>query len=133
MAMDMIAGRGAPPDVGAPSMDGGPPPDAGGGGAPPPDLAALLGMGGGPGGPGGAPGGPPDPTAGQAPSDPAAIVQQMVDLSQAYLQAEQDQEDLLTMQKISTELQSLLAKDQQDSDKMMQGTATPRAMRKAYA
>jgi hypothetical protein len=73
-----------------------------------------------------------DPTAGQAPEDPVAIVQQMIDLSQAYLSAEQDQEDLLTMQKISTELQSLLAKDQQDADKMMQGTATPRAMRKAY-
>jgi hypothetical protein len=37
------------------------------------------------------------------------------------------------MQKIGTELQALLAKDQQDADKMMGGQATPRAMRKAYA
>jgi len=61
-----------------------------------------------------------------------AIVQQMLDLSQAYLQAEQDQEDLLAMQKVSTDLQALLAKDQQDADKIMTGAATPRAMRKAF-
>jgi len=62
-----------------------------------------------------------------------SIVQQMLDLSQDYLQNETDQEDLLAMQKIGTELQQLLAKDQQDADKMMQGTATPRGMRKAMA
>jgi len=56
----------------------------------------------------------------------------MIDLSQQYLQAETDQEDLLSMQKISTELQQLLTKDQQDAEQAMQGKTTPRAMRKAF-
>jgi hypothetical protein len=89
----------------------------------PPDLAAALGIGG---APPGAPGGA------QPQASPVDIVSQMIDLTQQYLQAEQDQEDLLAMQKIGTELQALLAKDQQDADKMMGGQATPRAMRKAY-
>jgi len=71
------------------------------------------------------------PTAGT--SDSASIVQQMLDLSQSYLQNEQDQEDLLAMQKIATELQQLLTKDQQDAEKMMAGTPTSRGMRKALA
>jgi len=55
----------------------------------------------------------------------------MIDLSQQYLGTEQDQEDLLHMQKIATELQTLLAKDQKDAESMMQGKPTPRGMRKA--
>lgn len=121
MAMDMIRGRAMPGPAGpGPGPAPGPP---GAGGGLPPDLAAALGIGG---APPGAPGGAPTPS-------PVDIVQQMLDLSQTYLQAEQDQEDLLAMQKIGTELQQLLAKDQQDADKMMGGQATPRAMRKAYA
>lgn len=112
----LLGGGGGPPPGPPP-----PPPDAGPGPGPPGppgDLAALLGG-------GGTPTGPLD--------DSSAIVQQMLDLSQQYLSTEQDQEDLLTMQKISTELQQLLAKDQKDAESMMQGKPTPRGMRKALA
>lgn len=117
MAMDLINGRGAAP--------------GGGPGGPPPDLAALLGAGGPPPGPQPGPGsGGPDN--GTAPSDPVAVVQQMVDLSKQYLDVEKDQQDLLQMQKIGTLLQQLLAKDQQDADQVMSGATNPRALRKAF-
>jgi hypothetical protein len=104
MAMDMISGRGAPP-------------------GPPPNLAALLGA--------GAPGGGPDQGATAQQGDPVAIVSNMLDLAQQYLQVEPDQDDKLAMQKVSTELQQLLAKDQADGDKAMSGDLGPRTLRKA--
>lgn len=126
--MDMMT-QGAPPA-----------PDQG----PPPDLAAALGAGGPPPDPygaGGPPAGPldaataapPDQAAGPtgAGGDPVDIVTQMLDLGKGYLDAEQDHEDLLAMQKVLTDLQSLLTKDQQDADKAMQGNTTPRILRKA--
>jgi hypothetical protein len=106
MAMDMISGRGAPP-------------------GPPPNLAALLGAG------GGAPGGGPQQGATTQQGDPVAIVSNMLDLAQQYLQVEPDQDDKLAMQKVSTELQQLLAKDQADGDKAMSGDLGPRTLRKA--
>lgn len=106
MAMDMISGRGAPS------------------GPPPPNLAALLGA-------GGAPGGGPQQGATTQQGDPVAIVSNMLDLAQQYLQVEPDQEDKLAMQKVSTELQQLLSKDQADGDKAMSGDLSARTLRKA--
>jgi hypothetical protein len=104
------------------------PPDAG----PPPDLAAALGAGPAAGGP---PAGPQDtgqpPDQGAAPGDPVEIVTQMLEMGKTYLDTEEDHEDLLAMQKILTELQNLLTKDQQDADKAMQGNVSPRILRKA--
>jgi hypothetical protein len=101
LAMDMISGRGAPS-------------------GPPPNLAALLGAGGG-----------PQQGATTQQGDPVAIVSNMLDLAQQYLQVEPDQDDKLAMQKVSTELQQLLAKDQADGDKAMSGDLGPRTLRKA--
>jgi hypothetical protein len=106
MVMDMIGGRGAPP-------------------GPPPNLAALLGA--------GAPGGGPDQGATTQQGDPVAIVSNMLDLAQQYLQVEPDQDDKLAMQKVSTELQQLLSKDQADADNAMQGNLSPRTLRKAFS
>lgn len=56
----------------------------------------------------------------------------MLDLGKQYLDVEPDQEDLLLMQKILTQLQQVLTKDQTDADQAMQGSTNPRAMRKAF-
>jgi hypothetical protein len=56
----------------------------------------------------------------------------MLDLASQYLDVEPDEEDKLQMQKITTLLQQLLAKDQQDTDNAMSGNTSPRTIRKAY-
>lgn len=91
-----------------------------GGGAPPADLASIL-------------GGAQQPQAPQAQGDPVEIVSNMLDLASQYVQVEPDQEDKLAMQKVMTELQQLLAKDQQDADKAMGGNMDPRTLRKALS
>lgn len=116
MAMEMMAGAGAPPMAGP------------GGGGPPADLAALLGAGGG----GADAAQAPAPAPGGEGQDSIEIVGQMLDLGKQYLDVEPDQEDLLLMQKILTQLQQVLAKDQSDADQAMQGSTNPRAMRKAF-
>ncbi|HEY7421468.1 MAG TPA: hypothetical protein VH541_05615 [Gaiellaceae bacterium] len=113
MALDMIAGAAAPGMTGA----GGPDP----------------GYGAGPGGPG--PG--VDPGQQQAPSggDPnsmaADILGQMLDLATQYMQIEPDEEDKQIVATCIAQLQKVRAKDQQDADKLTQGTVTPRALRAA--
>jgi hypothetical protein len=52
-------------------------------------------------------------------------------MGKTYLDSEQDHEDLLEMQKILTQLQNLLTKDQKDSDAAMAGNTSPRTLRKA--
>jgi hypothetical protein len=103
----------------------------------PPDLMAALG--GGAGDPGaGAPTVGPD--AGPAPTsdDSSAgggsttdILQRMIDDARSYLEVEQDEEDKLTMTKVLSQLQGYLAKEQKEQDDMLQGKASPRALRKA--
>ena len=130
MVMDMMqappppdsgAGAGPPPDLAAALGAGGPPPGAG----PPPDLAAALGA--------PPPGAEPPPDQGAPAQDSAEIVSGMLDQAKQYLDTEQDHEDLLSMQKISTLLQQLLTKDQQDADAAMSGNLKPRTLRKAFA
>lgn len=104
MAMDLMQGRAAP--------------------GPPPDLAAML---------GGGPQQAPPATGDQGQGDPVAIVSNMLDLASQYLQVEPDEEDKLLMQKVTTQLQQLLAKDQADADGAMQGNLNPRTLRKALS
>jgi hypothetical protein len=85
-------------------------------GPPPGELAGMLGMGGQP---------PPQP------GNPPEIVQQMLDLAKQYLDVEPDHEDKLAMQKVTTQLQQLLAKDQADADGALSGNTNPRTLRKA--
>lgn len=54
----------------------------------------------------------------------------MLDLASEYFSAEKDEEDKLNMQKVTTLLQQLLAKDQADKDQAM-GGGNMRLMRKA--
>jgi hypothetical protein len=104
------------PDQGI-APDQGAPPDQG----VPPELAALLGGGG-------------DPAEAEpAPSDPPDILRQMLELASDYRSVEEDDEDLLSIEKVTTLIQQLLAKQQKEADGMLQGKASPRAMRRAYA
>ena len=117
------------PDIGAllAGLGGGGGPVPGGPGPGGPDIGALLGgLGGGPPqGPGGGPSEPP-----QGGSDPVAILTGILDQCNQYLQVEPDEEDKLTMQKITTLIQQLKAKDQQDQDAAM-GGSNARILRKA--
>lgn len=99
----------------------------------PPDIAALLG-----GGASSAPGAaaPPDPSqaapsGGGDESKPIDLLKQMIELGKQYLDVEPDDEDKATMTDVLNRLQQYLAKDQQDQDKLLQGNASPRALRKA--
>jgi hypothetical protein len=96
-------------------------PDQGGGGLPP-ELMALLGGG----------GQPPseEESAPELPSGPDAI-RQMIELAGSYQSSEQDEEDLLAIEKARTILQQLLAKQQKEQDGLLQGKATPGALRRA--
>jgi hypothetical protein len=87
------------------------------------------------GGPAPPPGGPAPPLAGP-PGDlqgsPSEILQGMLELADQYRQVERDHKDLLDMEKVRTLLQQILAAQANEQDQMMQGKATPRAMRRAY-
>lgn len=92
-----------------------------------PDIGSLLAqLGGGPSQ--GAPdqGAPPQGGADQ----PLALMKQIVDLCQQYLQVEPDEEDKLQGSKLLQLAQQLLAKDQQDRDQAM-GGSSQRILRKA--
>jgi hypothetical protein len=65
-----------------------------------------------------------------APQDPVAIVQQMLALAAEYKKVASDHEDLLLLERATSILQGLLAKDQQDRDGLIQGKASPRALRR---
>lgn len=66
----------------------------------------------------------------EAPSDPVAIMRDVISLIQQYLQVEPDEEDKLQGSKILQLAQQLLAKDQADKDAAMGGQNT-RILRKA--
>ena len=101
----------------------------------PPELAGLMG------GSGGAPmGGGGDPMMGGAPAqgEPAAggedtvtILTRMIEDAKSYIEAEQDEEDKLTMTKVLTTLQQYLADEQKEMDDMLGGKVSPRLMRRA--
>lgn len=87
--------------------------------------------------PGMPPGGmvpPPGPLpqdAAPAPADGPGILKQMLDLADEYRQQEEDEVDLLAIEKVRTLVQQLLANNQKMSDDLMQGKASPAALRKA--
>ena len=92
----------------------------------PPGLEGLL-------------GGPPEsiqvsPPEEEGPSgDPAGILRDILDLCREYQNVEQDDEDLLQIEKVTTLLQQLLANNQKEADGMMQGKMSPRGLRKALS
>lgn len=99
----------------------------------PPELAALMGGGGGDPMAGAA----PDPMAGApAPGqdadgeDTVAILERMIADAQKYLQVEQDEEDKLTMTKVLQQLQQYKANEQKETDDLLGGKVSPRALRR---
>lgn len=85
-------------------------------------------------------GGPPEsiqvsPGGGEeeAPSAPADLLRDMLDLAAQYREGEDDDEDLLQIEKVTTLIQQLLANNQKESDQMIQGKMSPRGLRKALS
>lgn len=96
--------------------------------APPPELMALLGGGMAP--PMGDPmaGGPPPGP--EPPSDPAGILKQMLDLSKAYMDVEQDDEDKAAIASILSKIQTLFAKQQREADAALGVSGPQKFMRR---
>jgi hypothetical protein len=112
-----------PPDIMALLQGGGAPagPDPSGGGIPPEIMDAVSQASPRPSVADGAPGAGEDP------------LTEAIDLIQEAIDAEADQEDIQTMLQCQAKLQSILAKNQSESDGMMQGKASPRGIRRATA
>lgn len=71
------------------------------------------------------------PMGGNGP-DSGEFARSMLDLINEWRQVEQDDEDLLLIEKISTMVQQLLARNQKESMDAMQGKLSPRLMSQAY-
>jgi hypothetical protein len=72
----------------------------------------------------------PYPEEEEAAGDPASLIREMLALADEYRMAEQDDEDLLAMEKARTLLQQLLAAQQKQQDELVQGKASPAALRR---
>lgn len=97
----------------------------GGAGGLPPEIAQLLRGGQGPG-----PVGPQDQS--DAPGgDNLSFLQDAIDAASQYVQGEDDQIHVQTALQCIAKLQSILAEEQKQSDGLLEGKATPRAMRRA--
>lgn len=96
----------------------------------PPEL-----MGGAPPGPmmGGPPpemmGGPP-PGGEEPPADVGELLQNMLDLADAYRQQEDSQQNLMLIEQARTLIQKILANEEKMSDDLMQGKTSPAALRR---
>lgn len=90
------------------------------GGGVPPELAALLGGAGAP---------QTEPEA--APASGPDILRQMLQSAAAYRDSEDDDEDLMEIEKVTSLIQGLLAKQAKEQDDMLMGKVTPRALRRA--
>lgn len=73
-------------------------------------------------------GAPPPPESG----DPEEFARSILDLLNEWRNAEQDEEDLLLIEKISTDVQKLLARNAKEVDQMMSGKLAPKLLAQAY-
>ena len=105
------------------------PPEMGMGEQLPPELMAAL-AGGAP--PPGAEGAPPEQA---APSDPAAALDDLIELFKAhpYMSMESDPEDISVLQNIVAQLTKLKAKQQKEVDAAMGVSPAQKGMRRGYA
>lgn len=62
----------------------------------------------------------------------AATIKEIISLVRSYAEQEDDEENILVAEKITTMLQQILAAEQKDADSMMAGKVSPKALRKAY-
>lgn len=75
----------------------------------------------------------PAPAPGSEGKEGASRIKEIIALVRDYANAEDDEENILTAEKITTMLQQILASEQKEQDGMMQGKVSPRALRKAYS
>lgn len=66
-----------------------------------------------------------------APENPQDVLREMLEMASAYQDVEQDDEDLLMIEKVRTMLQQLLAKQQKENDAALGVSPQMRAMRRA--
>lgn len=71
------------------------------------------------------------PAEAQGGGDPSEILRNILAEIDRYRQAEQDDEDLLQIEKVSTLVQQILANQQKDVDSAMGGKLSPKLMRRA--
>jgi hypothetical protein len=89
----------------------------------PPELLAALSGGGVPQAPPGAP---------QAQGSPSDLIRQALDIVRQYAQSENDEQNVLAAEQVTTLLQKLLANEQKEQDDAMQGKASPKMLRSVY-
>lgn len=78
-------------------------------------------------------GGPPQaPLEEEEPGDVTDIIREALDLVRQYADQEQDEQNILLAEKISTQLQTILANEEKDQMGMLQGKASPRLLKQAY-
>lgn len=70
-------------------------------------------------------------SAGQA-DDGASKIKEIISLVRSYAEQEDDEENVLTAEKITTMLQQILAAEQKDTEGMLQGKVSPKSLRRAY-
>lgn len=66
-------------------------------------------------------------------ANPLELYKAMKELLREAIDVEQDEEDILALEKIATLVQQLLANNQKMQDSAMQGQMDPKMMRKAYS
>lgn len=60
------------------------------------------------------------------------LIRQALDAVRGYAQQENDEQNVLAAEQITTLLQKLLANEQKEQDDAMAGKASPRLLRQAY-
>ena len=89
------------------------------------DIEALLG------GAGAGGGMMPEPP-GDDTGDVLDIIRQALDLVRQYADQEQDEQNTLLAEKITTQLQTILANEEKEQMGALQGKASPRLLKQAY-
>lgn len=79
-------------------------------------------------------GAPEQPFQEDAPAEDtgASKIKEIISMVRAYAEQENDEENILTAEKITTMLQQILAAEQKDTEGMLQGKVSPKALRRAY-
>ena len=113
-----------PPDLMAMAQQQGGAPGPGGGGVPPELLAMAAQQ-------GGAPQGPAPLHGGAGDGDAEGTLRDAIDALTIAAQAATDEQDAKVILTCINQLQGILASNQQQADQLMQGKASPAAVRKA--
>lgn len=66
-------------------------------------------------------------------SDPRDLIRQALELVRQYAAQEESEQGTLDAEKITTLLQQILASEEKELEQAMQGKASPRMLRSAYA